>query len=142
MGTPYETDIVAWANEQAALLRAGRVAAIDVLNIAEEIEDVGKSAHRELGSRMAVLLGHLLKWKYQPQRRGKSWQATIRAQRASIDHLLATTPSLKHVLHNERWLKVAWLDGVALAQADTELDYPPDWIWPLHQVLDDQFLPD
>lgn len=60
MGTPYEIDIIAWANEQAALLRAGKLSDIDIAQIAEEIEDVGKSERRELASRMAVLLAHLL----------------------------------------------------------------------------------
>ncbi|MDR3089077.1 MAG: DUF29 domain-containing protein, partial [Desulfobulbaceae bacterium] len=73
MNTAYETDVVAWAGEQARLLRAGRFDLLDIENIAEEIEDVGKAEQRELMSRMAVLLAHLLKWQYQPERRGKSW---------------------------------------------------------------------
>lgn len=68
MGTRYAHDVVAWANERAALLRAGDLSAIDVEHIAEEIEDVGKSEQRELASRMSVLLAHLLKWQYQPGR--------------------------------------------------------------------------
>jgi hypothetical protein len=62
MSTPYETDIIAWANEQAALLRVGKLAEIDVAHIAEEIEDVGKSERRELASRVSMLLARLLKW--------------------------------------------------------------------------------
>ena len=77
MGTPYEKDVVAWAYEQAALLRAGKLASIDIEHIAEEIEDVGKSEQREFASRMAVLLAHLLKWQFQPERRGNSWTNTI-----------------------------------------------------------------
>lgn len=64
----YDTDIVAWAQEQARLLRAGRFDALDIEHIAEEIEDVGKSEQRELENRMAVLLAHLLKWQHQPDR--------------------------------------------------------------------------
>ena len=62
MTTTYETDIIAWANEQAAFIRAGKFDLLDIEHIAEEIEDVGKSEKRELASRMAVLLMHLLKW--------------------------------------------------------------------------------
>jgi hypothetical protein len=51
--------------------------------MAEEIEDVGKSEQRELENRMAILLAHLLKWQYQPARRGASWQKTIKVQRIS-----------------------------------------------------------
>jgi hypothetical protein len=84
MGTRYEQDVVAWANEQAALLRAGKLSAIDVEHVAEEIEDLGKSEQRELASRMPVLLAHLLKWQCQPARRSKSWQYTIRTQRKEV----------------------------------------------------------
>jgi Domain of unknown function DUF29 len=55
MGTTYESDVIAWANEQAALLRSGQLSAIDIEHIAEEILDVGKSEQRELASQMAVL---------------------------------------------------------------------------------------
>ena len=84
MKTRYETDVVAWANEQAAFVRAGRLDMMDLENIAEEIEDVGKSEQREISSRMAVLLMHLLKWQYQPGRRGNSWARTIKIQRKSL----------------------------------------------------------
>ncbi|MDR0781146.1 MAG: DUF29 domain-containing protein [Pseudomonadales bacterium] len=70
--TSYDKDVVAWAAEQAALLRAGKFSALDVEHLAEEIEDVGKSEQRELSNRMAVLLAHLLKWQYQSARRGAS----------------------------------------------------------------------
>lgn len=78
MGKRYEQDVVAWAQEQAALLREGKFSAVDVEHIADEIEDVGKSEQRELSSRMAVLLADLLRWQYQPGRRGSSWQRTIK----------------------------------------------------------------
>lgn len=84
MGTSYDKDVVAWAAEQAALLRAGKLSDIDIEHIAEEIEDVGKSEQRELASRMAVLLAHLLRWQYQPERRGSSWKTTLRLQRSAI----------------------------------------------------------
>jgi len=80
MNTSYKADIIAWANEQAAFIRAGRFDLLDLEHIAEEIEDVGKSEQRELASRMAVLLAHLLKWQYQPARRGSSWDKTIKFQ--------------------------------------------------------------
>jgi hypothetical protein len=142
MGTTYDTDVAAWANEQAALLREGRVTEIDTLNIAEEIEDVAESERRELGSEIVLLVGHLLKWKFQPSRRGKSWAATIRAQRSAIRYALRKMPSLKPVLQDEEWLDMLWQDALALAQQQTDLDLPADWIWPVSQVLDDSFWPD
>ena len=79
--TDYNADIIQWARQQAALLRAGRFSALDIEHIAEEIEDVGKSEERELESRLAVLIAHLLKWQYQPEKRGASWRLTIAEQR-------------------------------------------------------------
>jgi len=69
MNTRYETDVVAWAGEQASLIRASRFGKLDLAHIAEGIEDVGKSEQRGLASRMAVLLAHILKWKFQPEKR-------------------------------------------------------------------------
>ena len=69
MTTPrYETDVLAWSNEQARLLRTGQFGLLDLEHIAEEIEDVGKSEQRELASRLAVLMAHLLQWHSQPER--------------------------------------------------------------------------
>ena len=91
----YDQDFYAWANEQAALLRAGKLAAADIEHIAEEIESMGKAEKRELVSRLTVLLLHLLKWQFQPDRRGSSWDATITVQRDDITDHLRDNPSLK-----------------------------------------------
>ena len=80
----YEIDVIAWANEQAAFIRAGRFDMLDLEHIADEIEDVGKSELRELESRMAVLLARLLKWQFQPTHRGSSWECTINDQRTML----------------------------------------------------------
>lgn len=99
--TRYEDDTYTWAVEQAAALRRAarsRVnlpAPVDFLNVAEEIESLGVSQLRELRSRYIVLLAHLLKWQYQPQKRGPSWRATIRTQRREIADLLALSPGLR-----------------------------------------------
>ena len=91
----YEDDIVAWANEQAWLVRNKKFELLDIEHIAEEIEDVGKSEQRELASRMAILLCDLLKWQHQPARQGASWQATIKTQRERIKHRLKNALSKK-----------------------------------------------
>lgn len=93
--TLYERDFYAWANQQAALLRAGRLADADVQNVAEEIESMGRSEKRELVSRLTTLLHHLLKWRHQPGLRGNSSRLTIEAQRASLLDHLADNPSLR-----------------------------------------------
>ena len=143
MGTSYEKDVVAWANEQAALLRAGKLSAIDAEHIAEEIEDVGKSEQRELVSRMAVLLAHLLKWRFQPDRRGASWMRTIDAQRADIAYALSDARSLKPRLEDAAFMRVVWKKALAQAVNETNLDvFPESCPWSVEQVLDERFLPD
>ena len=91
----YDRDFYAWANEQAALLRAGKLESADIGNIAEEIESMGRSEKRELVNRLAVLLTHLLKWRFQPAHRGNSWRLTILEQRYRLDDHIADNPSLK-----------------------------------------------
>ncbi len=143
MGTPYEKDVVAWAMEQAALLRSGQLSALDIEHIAEEIEDVGKSEKRELASRMAVLLAHLLKWQCQPGRRGSSWSRTIKEQRKAIAAAMRQTPSLKASLRDTDWLAGTWSDAVTKAVDETGLDnFPEDCPWSMEQVLSAEFLPE
>ncbi len=118
----YEQDVVVWAQEQARLLRAGDFAALDIEHIADEIEDVGKAEQRELASRMAVLLAHLLTWRFQPQARTKSWRATIAIQRKSIARRIGATPSLKATLRDPEWQDDIWLDALKAAISETGLD--------------------
>lgn len=142
MSKLYEGDVVAWAYEQAALLRSGEFDRIDALNIAEEIEAVAKSEQRALASRFAVLLCHLLKWQFQSARRSQSWQRTMRDQRAAIASHLAKMPSLKPLLDNEEWLAHAFNDAVRLASEQTGLDEFPDTCpWTIQQILDPDLRP-
>jgi hypothetical protein len=91
----YDRDIYSWAVEQAALLRAGRIAEADVLNIAEEIDDVGLEQYYRLQSALRIILLHLLKWDHQPQRRSRSWYASIKVQRSHVRRVLRKNPGLK-----------------------------------------------
>jgi len=139
----YETDIGAWAEQQARLLRAGWFAELDIEHIAEEIEDVGKSEQRELASRLSVLLAHLLKWQYQPQRRGSSWRRTILAQRRALGLRLKRTPSLKTILRDPDWLEEIWEDAISAATAETGLDaFPEHCPWEIPRVLDADWMPE
>ncbi len=140
----YEKDLNAWANEQARLLRAGRFNLLDVEHIAGEIEDVGKSEQRELASRMAVLMAHLLKWKYQADRRGASWEKTIKAQRKEISYTLDESPSLAPKLQEPRWLDMVWARAVAQAVSETGLDcFPDECPWAVQdEVLNEGWLPE
>ena len=140
----YDKDINAWANEQARLLRAGRFDLLDVEHIAAEIEDVGKSEQRELASRMAVLLAHLLKWQYQPERRGASWEKTVKAQRKEIGYVLDESPSLGPKLQEPRWLDMVWARAVAQAVNESGLDcFPEECPWSIEgEVLRESWFPE
>ncbi len=142
MTTSYDADIVAWANEQARLLRAGQIDQLDLKHIAEEIEDVGKSEQRELASRMSVLLAHLLKWEFQPLRRSSSWSLTIKEQRRLLARRLTKTPSLVPMLEDPEWIDEIWIDAKAIAEKETGLDaFPEICIWRLTEVLSEDWLP-
>jgi hypothetical protein len=145
MSTSYEKDIVAWANEQSRLIRAGRFDLLDLEHIAEEIEDVGKGEQRELASRMAVLLAHLLKWQYQPDRRGASWRATIKTQRHLIERRLDKTPSLQPMLTDPDWIDDMWADARQAASRETKIGFaifPEICPWVMNDVMSVDFFPD
>ena len=144
MGTSYETDVVAWAKEQAGFVRAGRFDQLDLEHIADEIEDVGKSEQRELASRMAVLLAHLLKWEHQPARRSKVWQYTLTTQRKEVAYVISEAPSLRTKFSDERWLDIVWSNAKNQAESETGLDiaiFPEVCPWPISDVLSESWLP-
>lgn len=143
MATKYEMDVVAWANEQAKLIRAGEFDSLDLAHIADEIEDVGKSEKRELASCMAVLLVHLLRWNCQLERRCRSWSQIINDQRIVLDYQLDENPSLRTSLSDERWLKMVWAKATSQARQETNLDCLPESCpWKMVDVLTHEWLPE
>ncbi|QTA86837.1 DUF29 domain-containing protein [Desulfonema magnum] len=139
----YEHDFCAWLDRNAGLLREGKLSEIDVENIAEELETMGKSQHRELVSRLKILFAHLLKWQFEPRYRSKSWKGTIIEQRQQIRGLLETSPSLKHGIDEK--LTRAYADAVEYAANETgipEADFPEICPYSLEQGLDKNFYPD
>lgn len=143
MGKLYEDDVIAWAEQQASLLRAGKWSELDIDNIAEEIEDVGKSEKRELQSRLALLIAHLLKWTYQPDMRGHSWIYTIREQRAAIQQDLIKGPGLKPLLADETWMRQTYRYAKVKAYEDThDLTLPDELPWAIEQIFSADFMPD
>ena len=97
-GTPYETDVVAWAEAQAEALRAGRLEDLDLENLAEEIADVGRREAEAVESHLETLVMHLLKWRHDPDHRSRSWEGTIRVARHKTAKLLRDSPSLRRRL--------------------------------------------
>jgi hypothetical protein len=140
--TLYDRDFYAWAHEQAALLRAGQLSDADIAHIAEEIESMGRSEKRELVNRLALLLMHLLKWQFQPERRGKSWRATVEEQRRQAVRHLRDNPSLKSSFPEV--LADAYGDAILAAVRETDLDkevFPTVCPWTFGQIMDDGFWP-
>jgi len=136
----YETDFYSWTQEQASLLRNQQWSQIDLLNLIEEIESLGKQQRQELRNRLSLLIGHLLKWEYQSERRSRSWLATIRIQRLDVSELLEGNPSLKPYL--EEALQKAYIKGVELAVKETEISrrtFPVECPYSLSQILEDSF---
>jgi len=142
-GRLYDRDFYAWIQQQASMLRAGNLDNLDMDNLIEEIESMGRSEKRELRSRLTVLLMHLLKWAYQPLRRGASWQSTIWEQRERIDLLLQDSPSLGSVAPT--MYADAYELAVLKAAKETGMIasvFPSECPWTFNQAMDDDFWPD
>lgn len=144
MQPDYDTDFYEWTQHQATALAAGHVSELDLANLAEEIESLGKRDRRELVSRLGVLVMHLLKWRYQPEgrRTGHSWRSTIRTQRRDIEQLLRQSPSLRRLVSEmiEEDFRHIRFD----ASDDTGLPleaFPETCPWTAEQVLDETFWP-
>jgi Domain of unknown function DUF29 len=118
--TLYEQDFYAWSQVQVKLLREGRLNELDIANLVEEIESLGKQQRQELTNRLGVLLGHLLKWRYQAEQRSKSWFYTIREQRRQIKRLLKYNPSLKAYMLEA--IQEGYEDGLDLIGRETPLN--------------------
>jgi hypothetical protein len=139
----YERDLHAWALDNAALLRAGRLSEIDAQHIAEELEDMGKSQRHALGSHLKVLLTHLLKWRYQPAFRGVSWQLSIDNARDEIAELLDESPSLRGRLAEILAKRYPAARQRAVRETGLpERSFPAQCPFGIEEVLDDAFWPD
>jgi hypothetical protein len=140
--TPYGADYAQWCAEQGALLRAGRVDAVDRENLAEEIESLGRSDKREIRSRLKELLLHLLKWHFQARKRKGGWRASIVEQRDELKQLLEESPSL-HGLPSLALAK-SYLVARAKAADETglaEAKFPDVCPYAVEEILDDDFFP-
>ncbi len=139
----YEQDFHAWLLEQAAHARGGRTDALDLENIAEELEGLARADRREIRNRMEVLVAHLLKLAYGTARRPRrGWTSTAQEQRRRIGLILDDSPSLRsypgHVLSGAYAAAVESLEG--------EPGLPPDALpatcpFSIEQVLDRRFIP-
>ena len=140
----YEADFVRWLDHQAELLRAGRVQELDLENLAEEIESIARSDKREIYNRLTVLLAHLLKIQFQPEKRTRSWLLTVREQRRQLRLVFADSPSLAKNyapgafgdIYQDARQDAAEETGLALTV------FPELCPYTLEQTLSEDFLPE
>ncbi len=138
----YDADFDAWARQQAAALRTKDWAALDIEHLAEEVEELRKTERRGLRSQLRLILSHLLKWVYQPDKRTDSWRSTIANGRVLVQEDLEDSPGLARELPG----LVVWAYPRARRDASQETDlplaiFPEACPWQLDQVLDGRFWP-
>jgi len=139
----YERDFHAWSQEQADLLRAQRFAEIDVDHLIEELDAMGARERRELIGRLKVLLAQLLQWQFQPHLRSRSWEATIKEQRLSLQDLVDENPSFEALLEQQAIPKAYRLARL-LAVKETNLEestFPRDCPYSLTETRDLDYYP-
>jgi hypothetical protein len=141
--TLYDTDFNQWIEQQVQLLRDRTFSQLDIENLIEEIESLGKSDKRQLKNRLEVLLHHLLKWQYQPTEQTGSWRGTIAQQRRRIRDLLLDSPSLKSYV--ESMANVCYADAREQASLETGLAldcFPQNCPYAMADVLNPNFWPE
>jgi predicted DNA-binding ribbon-helix-helix protein len=140
----YDRDFHQWTQQQIACLQQEQWAELDVDNLIEELADLGRSEQKELGSYLKVLLMHLLKWQYQPERRTQSWKVTIANCRDSIQDCLEDSPSLQRFLKETDWVAKYYRRACRDAAKETDLPadtFPAACPYTMAQILDTQFWP-
>jgi len=138
----YHLDFYQWTQRQGELLRVEEWEQLDWQHIAEEIESLGKKDKRQVQSWLAVLITHLLKWEYQPDKRSPSWRKTLKEQRFRLALVLNDSPSLKVGL--PEFVAVVYLYAVENAADETGLDrklFPTVCPYGIEQLLDPAFIP-
>jgi hypothetical protein len=139
----YERDFCLWVEEQARLLRDGRLKELDLINLIDEVEDLGIHEKKAIKSNLVVVLKHLLKHHYQPRRRSRSWLSSIVEHRRRLRDDLATSPSLRGYAREQ--FEQCYQDARRQALIETvraEDSIPRAPVYTLEQTLDPDFLPD
>lgn len=136
-------DLSAWIERTAKLLRDRRWQEIDVDQLIEEIEGLGRSERRAITSQLIRLLLHLLKWQYQPERRSESWLDSITDARTQIELVIADSPSLKNYPLEQLEDSYKRARRQAAGQTNRDLSaFPIDCPYSLESVLDEDWLPE
>jgi hypothetical protein len=138
----YEDDYHAWALQEIALIKAGRIADLDAKNLADALRELAVSEEREIESRLTILLQHLLKWEFQPAGRTNSWRASILEQRYRINRVIARSPSLRR--HPESVIEEEYRIARLRAADETGLPlnrFPLACPYSASEIRDEKFWP-
>jgi hypothetical protein len=139
----YDEDFHAWLFEQIELLKAGRWRDLDTANLIDELNSLAASERSEIDNRLAVLLQHLLKWEFQPERRSNSWRASIIEQRMRINKTIARSPGLRGYPATALDEEYVLARLRAADETGLSLDvFPARCPYTAAQTLDEQFWPD
>lgn len=132
----YESDFFKWTKNQANFLKKQEFSKLDIENLIEEIESLGRTEKRTLESYLEILLMHMLKVKYQPKKHTKSWDLSIKNCRQKFKKVLKQNPSLKPKLPNI--LKDSYESARLDAALETQLDektFPLSCPWSIEEIL-------
>ena len=139
----YESDYLLWLQKTSQLLKAKEFEGLDLENLIEEIESLGRSERNKLISSLRLIYQHLLKWQYQSSKRSKSWSDTISRERDNVSDYLEDIPSLKNLLQDKATLAKAYQRGRRDAIRETGItNLPQICPYSIEQTLDHNFLPD
>ncbi|MBD2624901.1 DUF29 domain-containing protein [Trichormus variabilis] len=139
----YNQDFYLWIETTAKQLKDGKFAEIDLANLIEEIESMGRSEKRALKSNLLVVLMHLLKYKYQPEKCSNSWLSTIFEHRRRLKEDLTESPSLKKYF--SEMFSECYQDARKQASLETGLSldtFPVDSPFTTDETLNQDYLPE
>lgn len=135
----YDKDYYAWAMTQATLLKKGLLDDLDIKNLVEEIISLGNSERDKLESHLTILLMHMLKIKYQPAKKSRSWDLSVRGARRQANRVLHNNPSLRPKLNT--LIADAYYSARLEAAIETGLDekkFPKECPWTKEEILSEE----
>ena len=138
----YDRDYYLWLSHTAQLISEGKFDEVDAVNLIEEIEDMGRSEKRAVKSNLIIVLLHLLKYKYQPEKRTNSWKSSIREHRRRLRDDFKASPSLKQYMTEV--FDECYQDGKAQAADETGLPldtFPTESPFNPTEALNPDYLP-
>ncbi|WP_257292834.1 DUF29 domain-containing protein [Endozoicomonas sp. ONNA1] len=151
MNSLYERDFYSWTCQQAKLLKEGKLNELDIENLLEEVETMGRSEYKTLKNCLKQLLLHLLKWQKQSQNKDgmhdinewyRSWKVTVNTQRFDVEEELEENPGLQPKL--DEILVKAYQNARRKAADDLRChvkDFPTECPWTYKQIMTKDWLP-